>query len=165
MHGPTHGHSMPDSGLEDYRHERLPSTSCIRVISDLRLVERSRDLEKHNDASPPCLRFTLGIVDLDTSPEYDCLSYTWGDPLSVWSSQDHAKISREWFTHYDPVICNGKTLWVKRNLITCLQMATSWTEDEASSQSFMGRCHLHRPKGYRGASAAGPDHGSHPQQC
>jgi hypothetical protein len=65
-----------------YRYNPLPTPQCIRL---LRIVSTPTEP----------LSCTLEIVNLDDSPLYDCLSYTWGDPLyqKFWPPDEQREIN------------------------------------------------------------------------
>jgi len=67
----------------------------------------------------PIISLFLDIVDLDDSPLFDTLSYTWGDPLNrdVDESLHPPKADRR-----NLVSCNGVTMPIRANLHAALRM-------------------------------------------
>jgi hypothetical protein len=64
-----------------YKYNPLPTPHCIRL------------LRIESTPTEP-LACSLEIVNLDDEPLYDCLSYTWGDPLyqKFWPPEDQRVI-------------------------------------------------------------------------
>ncbi|CZR54067.1 uncharacterized protein PAC_03950 [Phialocephala subalpina] len=54
--------------MAPYKYKPLKSKSSIRLLTNL-------------STTGDHIKCNLEDVDLDTEPKYDCLSYTWGDPL------------------------------------------------------------------------------------
>ncbi|KAF8862095.1 hypothetical protein BDZ45DRAFT_671400 [Acephala macrosclerotiorum] len=54
--------------MAPYKYKSLKSKSSIRLLTNLSTTDGH-------------IKCNLEDVDLDTNPQYDCLSYTWGDPL------------------------------------------------------------------------------------
>ncbi|KAI1110653.1 heterokaryon incompatibility protein-domain-containing protein [Nemania sp. NC0429] len=82
----------------DTLYSTLPSAHHIRVLQ----LERNDSI----DAS-------LHVVDLDTQPEYTCLSYTWGGPR--WEDEDE-----DWALPNRTLLANGYSLDIGRNLRNAL---------------------------------------------
>ncbi|QSZ33440.1 hypothetical protein DSL72_005008 [Monilinia vaccinii-corymbosi] len=75
----------------------------------------------HLDSSPgEPIRVTLQDVDLKTAPPYDCLSYTWSDPLYHALSPEE-KIHRSNAEREHPILCNGQDLLITENLLCALR--------------------------------------------
>ncbi|KAI0902984.1 heterokaryon incompatibility protein-domain-containing protein [Ustulina deusta] len=87
----------------------LPSDRHIRLLWIL--PESNQGKEIH------C---SLQVVDLDNHPPFDCLSYTWINPLGLpSSSQEYQDEIREPLS--EEILCNGDSFKVSRNLLQCLQ--------------------------------------------
>ncbi|KAJ9156280.1 hypothetical protein NKR23_g1143 [Pleurostoma richardsiae] len=86
-----------------YQYKPLPTASSIRLV-------HLESLEEDSDV----LILSTRIVDLDDKPEYDGLSYSWGNPLSVFHTQEE----REEAENAEDllVICDNQILEVGRNL-------------------------------------------------
>src|SRR5438045_9248595 len=66
-----------------YAYSPLPSKDAIRL---LRIISCDQGL----------IRCSLDIAELHSSPVYDCLSYTWGDPLyHGFSAPQHIRITTD----------------------------------------------------------------------
>jgi len=83
------------SHLKSFEYNKLPTSSSIRL------------LELLGDSPEDPIRCSLITVDLDDRPEYEALSYTWGNPLPEPNTD---------FDQTMPIICNGQELMVTRNL-------------------------------------------------
>jgi hypothetical protein len=76
-----------------YKYNPLPTPHCIRI------------LRIESTPTEP-LACSLEIVNLKDSPLYDCLSYTWGDPLyqKFWPPEDQRVI--DGFPKYEITLKN-----------------------------------------------------------
>ncbi|KAI1325016.1 heterokaryon incompatibility protein-domain-containing protein [Xylariaceae sp. FL0255] len=76
------------------------------------------------DSEPTAdIRCSFQVVNLDAQPpiEYDCLSYTWLNPLGLPLDSPIAK--EEWSNQYpESVTLDGKALAITRNLLQCLRV-------------------------------------------
>ena len=66
---------------------------------------------------------SLHIADLDDrepSTLYDALSYTWGNPFSIFRSKEDADEANALYATQAPIICNGMVLYIGRNLYEAL---------------------------------------------
>ena len=64
----------------------------------------------------------LHTVDLNLSESYDALSYTWGDPLSVYQSKEDAERASVVHKTKVPIICNDRIVEVGVNLYNALSL-------------------------------------------
>lgn len=62
--------------LQPFRYQSLPTPSSIRLLK----IEES-------DNPSDFIHATLVVVDLDQDPQYDALSYTWGNPFTKSAPQ------------------------------------------------------------------------------
>jgi Heterokaryon incompatibility protein (HET) len=87
---------------QTYVYSPLPSDTSIRLLQILSGPEEP-------------IRCSLEVVDLKDSPLYDCLSYTWGDPLyhELSAPQNIRRISNE---RNIPITCDGLILHATENL-------------------------------------------------
>lgn len=106
-----------------YIYEGLPTPTSIRLISELRqeLINGAPLVDTTYGTEFPVLSFALRTADVAESPSYDCLSYTWGRPTRVFTSRAIDESSREYYARKAAVLCNGKLLWIGRNLYLFLQ--------------------------------------------
>jgi hypothetical protein len=77
----------------------------IRLITNLSIISNPTT----GDDEIKCM---LEEVDLDTNPNYDCLSYTWEDPLY----QKYLLVPRIYENSPYPIECNGQIFTVTENL-------------------------------------------------
>jgi hypothetical protein len=66
-----------NNGLE---YQDLPTATSIRVIK----VTPLDSIDSPFDVFRPPVRCSLLVVDLDDDPSFDALSYTWGDPCTLY---------------------------------------------------------------------------------
>ncbi|KAI9767094.1 MAG: hypothetical protein M1840_005883 [Geoglossum simile] len=87
---------------QTYKYSALPSETSIRLLEILSGPEEP-------------IQCTLKVVDLGDSPLYDCLSYTWGDPLyhELSAPQNIRRTSGE---RNRPISCDGLTVYGTENL-------------------------------------------------
>ncbi|KAM0132466.1 hypothetical protein ACHAO1_006740 [Botrytis cinerea] len=66
------------------------------------------------------IRVTLHEVNLQNAPAYDCLSYTWSDPLyHALSPEEEIHLSNDKREH--PILCNGQNLLITESLLLALK--------------------------------------------
>jgi len=101
---------MPAPKGQAYKFSPLPSKSSIRL---LRIPSGPEEQG---------IRCSLEVVDLDNipEPEYDCLSYTWGNPLyqKILPPQNGKEITDERKFHIE---CDDQTICVAENLLEALR--------------------------------------------
>lgn len=99
----VHGSSVEN--LDNYRYTALPSDRHIRLLHIYPIPESN----EHKSPTPfhsdnETIHISIEIHSLDNKPEYDALSYTWGDPVkstetSMWLKRaqnhllEHAKFA------------------------------------------------------------------------
>ncbi|KAI1748139.1 heterokaryon incompatibility protein-domain-containing protein [Xylaria castorea] len=90
-------------------YSNLPSDRHIRLLWV--------SPESHHSKQISC---SLQVVDFDSHPLFDCLSYTWKNPLGLpESSQEFQDEARNPLS--EQILCDGQPLEVSRNLLKCLQ--------------------------------------------
>lgn len=92
---------------QPYEYSSLASKNGERLIRVLRIL--SKDDERR-------LKCSLEIIDLNKSPVYDCLSYTWSDPLYHQLSADPSNAKRQSGDLIKQVECDGKIIPITENL-------------------------------------------------
>ena len=78
----------------------------------------------------------MKVVDLNDSPDYEALSYTWGDPLILYRYQDDV-MSRETVVYSNPtykVTINGHLVSVTANLFAAMLSRRFTAESLHSSE-------------------------------
>jgi hypothetical protein len=63
---------------------------------------------------------TIKAVSLDEEPEFDALSYTWGNPITVYEDEEQGKEGVKMFEQVQEIICDGKLLKITTNLHSAL---------------------------------------------
>lgn len=97
-----------------YQYDPLPTSTSIRLVN---VLER--------DGSSGLIKCSIQTVDLVDRPHYNCLSYTWGNPMpdGSLSPEEVATYSAD---NKKPILCNGKLLFVTRNLHDVLERLPNW---------------------------------------
>jgi hypothetical protein len=110
-----------------FKYTPLPSASSIRLLeimaenSHKDVVEPSYTNFLHDDV----IKCNLSAIDLGQPVSYDALSYTWGNPLSVYPSKEDADKAKEIYTKQVPIICNGIEFMVNVNQYDALVLLRS----------------------------------------
>lgn len=117
--------------FKDFEHEPLPTPSSIRL---LRIVKRRRGTAGPSLYGKPLIEVELNTVDLNDSPTYKAMSYTWGSPFCK-SNQDENTYDLE---HKWPLAINGRLTYIGRNLYEALShfFPVSATKEYAVDQRF-----------------------------
>lgn len=89
-------------GRDLYEYDALPHSRCIRLLQIL-----------PGNENVCCL---LQVFDLQSSPPYDALSYTWGDPRPPLLQS----IAPAQYRRHHSIVCNGRALSVTQNLYDAL---------------------------------------------
>ncbi|KAI1146195.1 heterokaryon incompatibility protein-domain-containing protein [Nemania diffusa] len=90
-------------------YSNLPSDRHIRLLWVLPKLDGNK-----------VIHCSLEVADLDNHPPFDCLSYTWINPLGLpESSPEFQEEKRNPLG--EQIVCDGKTLPASRNLLQCLQ--------------------------------------------
>jgi hypothetical protein len=103
--------------LDEYRYSSLPSNRHIRLLHIHPLPQRSADKSPspfYNDKET--IHISVETHSLDDKPEYDALSYTWGNPITVYRDANAAHESAKIFERSCKIICEGKAMEVTVNL-------------------------------------------------
>ena len=97
-------------GSETYNYSALPSRTSIRLLRILSGVNEP-------------IRISLEPVELDRQPRFDCLSYTWGDPLYHKLTPSYL-VTLMSADRNIPIDCDGLVLFVTQNLHDVLLQLT-----------------------------------------
>ncbi|KAF4632852.1 hypothetical protein G7Y89_g5278 [Cudoniella acicularis] len=94
----------------------LPTPTCIRLLR----IEPVSIQDKFDIYRT--FHCTLVVKDLDDSesPVYDALSYTWGNPVTVYANQSDVSSDEAWASPAWDITCDGKPFSVTTNLYTAL---------------------------------------------
>lgn len=94
-----------------YSYSPLPTATSIRTVTISSNVP-------HDDLHTAILELTTHVVDLNDHPGYTTLSYTWGNPLTVFpTAQARDYPASNSYT----ILCDGAVLQVGENLYRYLQ--------------------------------------------
>lgn len=100
--------NAPDG--QTYKFSPLPSQSSIRL---LRIISGPEELR---------IKCSIEVVDLNDNPEpeYDCLSYTWGNPLyqKILPPEDGREITAD---RKHRIECDGLIICIAENLLEALR--------------------------------------------
>lgn len=99
--------SDPISHGQPYEYSSLVSETGERFIRVLKILSKANERR---------LRCSLEVIDLKKSPIYDCLSYTWSDPLYHELSADPSKSRRQTGALDREMVCDGKMIHITENL-------------------------------------------------
>lgn len=99
--------SKPVHQGQPYEYSSLVSKNGERFIRVLKI--HPKDDERR-------LRCSLEIIDLNKSPVYDCLSYTWSDPLYHELSADPSEAKKQTAELIKQIECDGKIIPITENL-------------------------------------------------
>jgi hypothetical protein len=99
--------SKPVHQGQPYEYSSLVSKNGERFI---------RVLKIHPNDDERRLRCSLEIIDLNKSPVYDCLSYTWSDPLYHELSADPSEAKKQTAELIKQIECDGKIIPITENL-------------------------------------------------
>lgn len=141
----TSAQSLPMSS--SYRHQRLPSEPCIRLLFP-ELPERDEE---------DFLCYNLCTIRLSDKPLYAALSYTWGSPgydvshpyeirvngqymtvtPNLWTAMSNLKTSRPEYVsvYFFNLIARGRLKEVSPGA----HLSTSWTARYMAYSSYIGR--------------------------
>lgn len=104
-----------------FEYSSLPSSRHIRLLELLPREETEQeDLPSPFHDDEQIVRCTLKTISLDDDPAYDALSYTWGNPITVYHDEKEAKGQAAVFKDPKVISCNGKQLAVTVNLYDAL---------------------------------------------
>ncbi|CAG9982023.1 unnamed protein product [Clonostachys byssicola] len=97
-----------------FPYEKLPTATSIRLVS-------IKPLEIHTifDLFQP-IECSIVVVDLKDSPAFDAVSYTWGDPSTVFDSERQVSCREDWAAPAFEILLDGKPVSVSTNLYTML---------------------------------------------
>ncbi|KAI0193018.1 heterokaryon incompatibility protein-domain-containing protein [Xylaria flabelliformis] len=78
------------------------------------------------------------MVDLEDSPRYDALSYTWGNPLGMYNSFEKIPPPSKWYTPSFEIECDGELISISANLFTAL-ISIRWISSVRDEPDFKER--------------------------
>ena len=98
---------QPTDSKERYRYSPLPTETSIRL------------LQINEWRSPNEIFCSMIIRDVKDHPHYDCLSYTWGNPLAKCHGREaYTELDEEpdWRSRTHHIVCDGGYLPITRSL-------------------------------------------------
>jgi hypothetical protein len=107
---------MKQSDFKDIPYRDLPTPTSIRV---LRILPGEKDYSDFALFCPP-VKCSIRVVDLNEDPSYDALSYTWGDPCTLYLSPNEISPQEAWSARPFDIEVDGKPVSVGANLYAAL---------------------------------------------
>ncbi|KAI1179053.1 heterokaryon incompatibility protein-domain-containing protein [Nemania sp. FL0916] len=107
------GGAVPN--IQHYPYRALPKRTSIRLLEVVPLG----NTETQEDIYSP-IQCSINTVDLEDSPDYNALSYTWGDPLGIYGASQKIVPPSQWYVRDFEIECNGKPVSISANLYTAL---------------------------------------------
>ncbi len=86
----------------------LPTDTSIRLL-------KIRPLNNKSGIGEDTIECSMEVVDLDKVPLYDTLSYTWGDPKTVYYGPQEPR-GKDWVNWSHTIRCDGRPVSVSTNL-------------------------------------------------
>ena len=112
---------MEPKDFKDIHYRDLPTTTSIRLLETYPGSEDNSE-ESYSDFElfRPPVRCSLIVVDLNDDVVYDALSYTWGDPCTLYLSTQDISSQEAWAARAFDIEVDGKTVSVSSNLYAAL---------------------------------------------
>ncbi len=105
-------------GSERYSHLPLPTPTSIRLLEILPASQNRHGTVQCN----------ITVVDLNDSPTYCALSYTWGNPLTVYPAGERIPSAEEAAELKFSVVCNDYSFKVTENCYRAIRSVQPWTQ-------------------------------------
>jgi hypothetical protein len=96
----------------------MPSSLSSALYSSLKSYTSTRLFNLHAGSDSDVITGDLYEVDLKTGPEYEAISYVWGDAANL-----------------EPIVVNSHTILIRKNLWDCLRRL----RHRKSDTSYWGR--------------------------
>ncbi|KAF3801346.1 Cell division control protein 48 [Colletotrichum gloeosporioides] len=116
--GPVSIINPPAGCLEKIRrcanYTPLPTPTSIRLVK-LYNFTGSKPWSMHEP-----IRCSIVLADLADTPEYFALSYTWGDPRTIYTEKNDVLSAEAWASPAFEIDCDGHAVSVATNLYTAL---------------------------------------------
>lgn len=109
--------------MPKYKYSSLPSKSSSRLVTDLDVDRTAKWSYTFRGQSYHFPKLTCSLVTFDSQdcPEYNCLSYTCGNPHRVFRDKEDYDLNTELYHLKMPIVIDGAVLWVGRNLFEFLR--------------------------------------------
>jgi hypothetical protein len=109
--------TAPSLTPKSYPYRSLPGPTAVRLLRILPGNVKDQSFEAHLQEPIKC---SMEIADLSNYPEYDALSYTWGDPMVFYRDVDDVLPLGEWSKPTFEIECDGNQVSVTANLYAAL---------------------------------------------
>ncbi|TRX98003.1 hypothetical protein FHL15_001213 [Xylaria flabelliformis] len=119
--------------IKCYPYQALPTMTSIRLLTMLPIDKAETEEDKYS-----LIRCTMSMVDLEDSPQYDALSYTWGNPLGMYNSFEKIPPPSKWYTPSFEIECDGELISISANLFTAL-ISIRWISSVRDEPDFKER--------------------------
>ncbi|KAF2126261.1 HET-domain-containing protein [Dothidotthia symphoricarpi CBS 119687] len=112
---------MKPTDFKDLHYRDLPTPTSIRLLKIYPGPEGC-STESYSDFElfRPPVRCSLVVVDLNDNVAYDALSYTWGDPCTLYLSTQEISPQEAWAARAFNIEVDGKAVSVGSNLYAAL---------------------------------------------
>lgn len=107
---------MKPTEFNDPHYEDLPTPTCIRILKLFPGKDEYSDFEVFR----PPVRCSIIVADLNDNPSYDALSYTWGDPCTLYLSPEEISPQAAWAARPFVIEVDGEEVSVGANLYAAL---------------------------------------------
>jgi hypothetical protein len=108
--------NIEPSDFKDIPYRDLPTPTSIRV---LRILPGEKDYSDFALFRPP-VKCSICVIDLNDDTSYDALSYTWGDPCTLYLSPNEISPQEAWSARPFDIEVDGKPVSVGANLYAAL---------------------------------------------
>ena len=145
--------SEPGATTNIYPYSPLHNESSIRVLQILPAEPKrstTGDFSVDEELRYP-VKCCMKVVDLNDRPDYEALSYTWGDPLILYRYQEDVMSREQWYNPTYNVTIDGKLVSVTANLFAAM-LSRRFTAEITSERSNNGTVEMellkYRPDSY-----------------
>lgn len=101
---------------KNLHYRDLPTPTSVRILKIYPGSESYSDFELFR----PPVRCSLIVVDLNDNVAYDALSYTWGDPCTLYANKQEISPQGAWAARAFDIEVDGKAVSVGANLYAAL---------------------------------------------
>ncbi|CAI4213044.1 unnamed protein product [Parascedosporium putredinis] len=136
-----------------YPYQLLPTPTSIRILR----LDISDQLGSAADLVTSPVRGSIIVRDLRDDPKYIALSYTWGDPLTLYDERDPVSPPNDWTAPAFEIFCDGHPVSVTTNLYTALLSLRARAVAGEWQTSVAGRKDKWRPVGRSPSTESSPN--------
>ncbi|KAH9227145.1 hypothetical protein K456DRAFT_1931805 [Colletotrichum gloeosporioides 23] len=109
----------PPVGYLEKTHRR-PSYTSLPTPTSIRLVKLYNFTGSKPWSMDEPIRCSLVVADLTDGPDYFALSYTWGNPRTIYTDKNDVFSAEAWASPAFEIDCDGHAVSVTTNLYTAL---------------------------------------------